>query len=253
MPTIEFATYADKKYLEHLKYCLEGCRKLAKLEPTIYALDNPTYEQVQQWGYTAILYKKHQNPQVSSLYILKESKADILILIDADCWILRKDAITKLLQAMSIPNICGSGDIGFIDIPYLFQNIPKQLLFYHIHETFKNFPKFAKQWAAAKIITPERFSSGSVVDLPLLYGGLAAYRPNAFRDIVIPSWIHSADIWLAMYAIEQNLTWYPTGQFQFNRRFDSKYYAFHLAGPKPNNKTLQIYCDTYAIYLKEHI
>ena len=250
MTSIEYATYANEKYLPYLRLCLEGCQKLTGIMPTVYALDRPVFRQAQVWGAKVKVCKSHQNPNVASLHIIKESSADLLVLIDADCWILRNDVFKRILLPMSFPHIHGSGDIGNFDIPYLFRTIHKSDLFNRLHEVFCLFPILADRWGKAEKLNGKRLSSGCAVDIPMLYGGLAAYRTIAFREMIIPDWIHSADIWLTIFAVENDLKWEHVGKFQFNRRLDPRLNAFHLAGPKPTRKRLRKYIGAYERYLE---
>ena len=153
---------------------------------------------------------------------------------------------------MKDPNIVGAGDVGLLDLPYLFRGLDKEQLFLKLHELFSTFPGFAAEWIKRPIITSSRLNTGCVIDIPLLYGGFAAYRPEAFWDIEIPDWIHSADIWLSVYARQNQLQFRDMGNWQFNRQIQPSKGTVHLAGPKLDAEGFSRIKQDYLLFL-EHL
>lgn len=229
---IEFLTYCSKDYLNYLKILIKGCDTVFKRHPVICCMDQESidYCKKQCWQYTFL--QPHRNKHISSLKLILQSKAEVLILIDADCWPLNVGVFSKLLETMNNKDVVGAGDVGQLDLPYLFKKVPHKDLLLKIHELFSTFPNFAADWFRQPFISTNRFNTGCVVDIPLLYGGLAAYRPSAFRGMKIPEWIFSADIWLSIYARENGLRFFDIGNWQFNRSMIKSKGMIHFAGPK---------------------
>ncbi len=245
-----FATYADKKYIPYLKNCIEGCRTFFHQTPVIYSFDRETFEFAHRNKCQAeILSFEKLEKHIASLKILCEAQEDYVIMIDADCWPLHPLSLPELVKKLSLSEYSGLGDVGCMDIPYLFKSRKREDLFEYIHKTFKLFPNFAKKWCSSELISSSVFSTGCIVDLPLLYGGFAIYKRRDFCNLTIPEWIYSADIWLSIYAIENNLRFMHWKQFQFNREMEDSKYFFHLAGPKPNPNVIVSYIHNYMEYL----
>jgi hypothetical protein len=232
---------------------MKGCKSFLGCMPVVFTLDEETEAYSQKKGYKTIpLFDLSCEPQVASLYILKECTADFLILIDVDCWPLKATHIDGLLSIFESENIAGIGDVGFLDMPYLFKNLSYDKIFEEMHKILRTFRNFADKWISAIPVSVNRLSSGAAVDIPLLYGGFAIYRTACFKDLSIPSWIHSADIWLNIFAVEHDLHWHAWGDFQFNKTFDDTYTFFHLAGKKPDKNELEQFISFYENFIITH-
>jgi hypothetical protein len=229
----EFATYANKSYHRELLCCIKGFEHFTGIKLKVYALDSETAALANKLNVEFELINPHKHPQVTSLRILQESNADILFLIDADCWVINYGLLDSFYESMKKVNIAAAGDVGLIDIPYLFKGIENHRdLFEKLHDTMDSFPKFFGAWSAKPLVESNILNTGCVVDLPLLYGGVAAYRTARFKTMIIPDWIYSADIFISMFIYENSLSLHDVGEFQFNTEYSKNNKIVHFAGPK---------------------
>lgn len=233
MKSYMFATYVSKSYLPFLQACLRGCQLFLDELPLIFALDTSVVEYAKEHALPYEYLKfDHIAPHTLSLQILRTCEYEHLFLIDADCLPLNKISLLQISKFFSSLECVGLGDIGHIDLPYLFYGLRHDQVFLRIHETFGKYPQFAKKWINSAFIPSYEFSTGAVVDIPLLYGGFAAYKTEYFRGIDYPAWIHSADIWLSIYCFENNLSFYKFASYQFNTKISNNYPFLHFAGVK---------------------
>lgn len=232
-----FATYASVDYIPYLENCVSGCARFLKARPVVYAFDKETAEAAGAWGCDVEEVPEYcMERHLFSLEILKRGGKRWTVLIDADCWPLRVINLDSWISMMEDRKLDFVGDVGQMDLEYLFKTTNRVDMLLHMHEVLRTFPQFATLWGNAANVVPVRPSCGNVVvDLPLLYGGFGIYRTSAFQGIVYPTWIHSADIWLSMYAIEHGIKWQRIGKFQFNRRMDVNEDFLHFAGVKSDS------------------
>jgi hypothetical protein len=245
-----FATYCNESYIQYLDALVKGCKIFLPCTPIVFALDDKTLSHSQKHGYSTLpLFDLPCAPHISALYILKNCQSEYLIKIDTDCWPLRPINFDYLLTQFNAPNIAGIGDVGQMDLPYLFKGISEQNIIVNMHEVFNTFKNFAQKWIENPIIAGERFNTGAVVDIPLLYGGFALYKTNFFKNLLIPDWIHSGDIWLSINACDQNLIWKKYESFQFNRSMNNSFAFCHMAGPKSADFDKQKIINDYENYI----
>lgn len=150
-------------------------------------------------------------------------------MIDADCWPLTTAPLEAVLADMNDPECAFSGHIGNLDIPYLFRGLIDEP-FSVLRTVLQRFPRFAQRWVNAESAIGGRLNTGCVVNLPLLYGGFAGYSPKYFANLEIHDWIYSGDIWISIYAIENELTLRHSGEWHFNQSLDEDIGICHWIG-----------------------
>jgi len=245
-----FATYASHEYIPYLENCVSGCAKLMKDRPVVFAFDSETadaartlgcdVEEIPEWTMERHLY---------SLEILRLSSYKWTVLIDADCWPLKPIDLARRISEMEEHRLDFMGDVGQLDLEYLFKTTSREDMLLRVHDVLRTFPHFSSVWEHSENIAPARSAYGKiVVDQPLLYGGFGIYRTSAFRGMNYPSWIHSADIWISMFAIEQGIKWRRSGAFQFNHEIASEEEFVHFSGVKDHS--LVSTGNQYSILLK---
>jgi hypothetical protein len=247
----EFATYCSESSLIYLPCCVEGFKQFMGLDLSVYCLDQQAIEFAESKSYSYKTLRPHRYPHVSSLEILRTSEADLLVLVDSDCWVLNDRLLHRAYQVMSNQNVAMAGDLGWFDFPYLFKGVLDNgcTLFEKLRLLMRDYPRFFKAWAVADTVKNVRFNTGCVVNMPFVYGGFAVYRTSFFRTLEIPDWIYSADLYLGMFAFENNLFIESMGEYQFNRRIINTMPSVHFAGPKPSALDVKKYCHEYREYL----
>jgi len=231
--------------------CIYGLQKVLNITPLVYAMDEQAKIFAENLGCKVSSIKPHPNKHVTSVDILSKCVAEYLIILDADCWILDKSIFDKLLNAIKKSDIACAAHTGKFDIPYLFKRLKPIELFSALREAMRLYPKFFAAWALAPELRIDNLNSGCVVDLPFPYGGIALFKADAFQNINLPMWTHSADLLLGMHIFENSLKIADIGDFQFNKKIEYGYGIFHLAGPKPDKRIVSDYFNQYAEYLKK--
>jgi hypothetical protein len=227
--SIELATYATENYAQLLECCIAGCQKVWDISPVVYT-DNKDIANLamsMRCEYREI--EMHLHPQVTALNILHNSTADFLLMIDADCWPLNKAPLDAILIQMNNSKCAFYGSVGKLDIPYLLKGLPDEP-FSALRSVLRKFPRFAQKWINSAPAIGGNLNTGCVVNLPLLYGGFAGYSPKYFSDLEIHDWIYSSDIWLSIYAIENELPLCHAGDWHFNQILDNDIGLCHWIG-----------------------
>jgi len=225
----ELATYATAEYSQLLATCVIGCRNIWDTSPIIYTDSADIQALASTMGCECRMIEMHTFPHVTSLEILRSSPADVLLMIDADCWPLSKKPLDAVLVHMADPECAFSGHIGSLDIPYLFRGI-KGEPFSALRSVLRSHPRFAQLWLEADETIGGTLNTGCVVNVPLLYGGFAGYRPRFFSKMDIPSWVYSADIWSSIFAIENDLLIRHAGDWHFQQNLDGQAGLCHWIG-----------------------
>ena len=225
----ELVTYATESYAPILKCCILGCQRVWGINPVVYTDSEYIANLAQGMGCEYREIVMHPYPQVTALRILLSSRADCLLMIDADCWPLTKGPLEAVLKNLNDVECAFAGHIGKLDIPYLFRGSMNEP-FSVLRSVLKSNPRFAQRWINAESANGGSINTGCVVNLPLLYGGFAGYNPSHFSGLEICDWIYSGDIWLSIYAIENELTLRHTGEWHFNQSLDAGIGLCHWIG-----------------------
>jgi len=234
---IEIAIYTDITYRDFALMSAVSLLAFTKYIPTIYALDEVVYKFFQSLGFQVKALSPHDNPHVTKISVIKSSSQEIVLCVDADCWLKSPQIFNTMTQAIfnSSKHKSFWGDIGLIDLPYLFFNNDSTLACFR--KLSNIYPRFTDIWLKSPEIEKEKLrpNTGCVVDLPLMYGAFAAYRCNDFREIDVPSWVHSADIWLSAFIYERSLDYCNIGTYHFNESPNS---LVHWIKSKPQGAEL---------------
>ncbi|GHU03689.1 hypothetical protein FACS1894158_02580 [Betaproteobacteria bacterium] len=226
---IELATYATWNYRYLLECCILGCQRVWGISPVVYTDSEGIATLAKNIGCEYRKIVMHPYSQVTALQILRNSCADCLLMIDADCWPLTMTPLEAVLANMDDAECAFSGHIGNLDIPYLFRGSMNEP-FSSLRSLLQKYPRFAQRWVNAESANGGFLNTGCVVNLPLLYGGFAGYCPKHFSNLEIPDWIYSGDIWLSIYAIENELTIHHTENWHFNQNLDADIGICHWIG-----------------------
>lgn len=227
--TIELATYATGNYGSLLECCILGCQRVWGMSPVVYTDNEGIAIMAHDMGCEYREIVMHSYPQVTALQILRNSSADCLLMIDADCWPLTRTPLEAVLTNMDYAECAFSGHIGNLDIPYLFKGSVNEP-FSVLRSVLQKNPRFTQRWINSESAKGGLLNTGCVVNLPLLYGGFAGYKPKHFSDLEIHNWIYSGDIWLSIYAIENELYVRHAGDWHFNQKLDSDIGLCHWIG-----------------------
>lgn len=226
---VELATYATGNYGSLLECCILGCQRVWGISPVVYTDSEGIAIMARDMGCEVRKIVMHPYPHATALQILRNSRADYLLMIDADCWPLNRTPLEAVLANIDDEGCAFTGHIGSLDIPYLFRGLMNEP-FSALRSVLKKNPRFAQRWINAESSEGAFLNTGCVVNLPLLYGGFAGYRPKYFADLEIHNWIYSGDIWLSIYAIENELTVHHTENWHFNQSLDSDIGLCHWIG-----------------------